>query len=125
MPSQKSQPTTELAFDMQLRMSRATNPGAPNMPKPKRSTAEVTAENTAKEDNKAAKIATRQAAINKVAALENTMAAADANANRIANHPPISNKEKLVQKPVAVKDKGTLVDSVPVPPPHCDSIDGP
>jgi hypothetical protein len=104
MPSQKSQPTTELVFDMQLRTSRATKPGAPDMPKPKRSTAEVTAEKTAKEDNKVAKTAARQAAIKKVAGLENTMAVADANANLIANHP--------------VKDNGMLVGSGPIPPPQ-------
>jgi hypothetical protein len=76
------------------------------MPKQKRSTAEVTAEKTAKEDDKAVKTAHRQAAIKKVALLENTMVAADANANLVANHPPTSNKEKIVRKPVAVKDKG-------------------
>ena len=107
MVSQKSQPSAPHVFDMRLRMSRATNPGAPDMCKPKRSTAEVMAEKTAKEDKKAAKTARHMAAIKKVAALENTMAAADAAANLIANHPPTSNKEKIAHKPVAVKDKGT------------------
>ena len=113
MPSQKSQPTStaQRVFDMQLRTSRAVNPGAPDMPKPKRSTAEVTAEKTAKEDDKAAKAAYRQAAIKKVAALENTMVTTDANANLIANHPPALNKEKIVRKPVAVKDKGISVEA--------------
>ena len=106
MVSQKTQPTAERAFDMKLRTSRATNPGAPDMRKSKRSTAEVKAEKTAKEDDKAAKTARHKAAIKKVAMLENAMVAADATANLIANHPPTSNKEKIAHKPVAAKDKG-------------------
>jgi len=64
-------PTPQL--EMKLRGGRATHPGAPDMPKLKRSTAQVAAEKAEKEREKEAKAATRQIAIQKVATLENEM----------------------------------------------------
>jgi hypothetical protein len=76
------------------------------MPKPKRSTEVVQAEKLVKQNEKVAKDASQQAAIQKVAELENEMAQKDGQTDLMADHPPFTQKPKIVRKPVAAVSEG-------------------
>jgi hypothetical protein len=91
---------------MRLRGTRAANPGAPDMPKPKRSTEVVQAEKLAKQSEKEEKEASRQAAIQKVAELENEMAEKEEQMNLFSDHPPFTQKTKIIRTPVAAVSEG-------------------
>jgi hypothetical protein len=105
MPPKKSIiPPAPPDLQMRLRGSRAVNPGAPDMPKPKRSSEVVQAERSAKEKEKEAKSAARDAAIARIAELENEMEQADNQTDLVANHPPPTQKKKIVRAPAAIAE---------------------
>lgn len=107
MPPKKSIiPSVPKDLQMRLRGTRATNPGAPDMLKPKRSTEVVQAEKLAKRNEKEAKDVSRQAAIQKVAELENEMEQRDEQTDLMADHPPFTQKPKIIHKPAAAVSEG-------------------
>jgi hypothetical protein len=76
------------------------------MPKPKRSTEVVQAEKLAKQTEKEEKEASRQTAIQKVAELENEMEQKDEQMNLFADHPPFTQKPKVIRRPVVAVSEG-------------------
>jgi|HubBroStandDraft_1064217.scaffolds.fasta_scaffold971211_2 hypothetical protein len=78
-----------------LRTGRAATPGAPDQPKPRRTSAQVTKDKRRAEAAKKKKETDRAAAIRAVSEKENAMARADRVASLAANHLP-ANKVKKV-----------------------------
>ena len=94
----KIQSSLPPALAMRLRPNRSVAPGKPDMPAPRKSSAEVAAEKTQKEQDKENKQKALDDGIKTLSKLEDEMQQNDKENDITANHPPVLTKSKVGRK---------------------------